>query len=57
MIHQLVEWCLFQMQKDFVAKRGWTTDEELLDMETEARQRFAGISFAREGDILVMNNS
>ena len=33
------------------------TDEELLDMETEARQRFAGISFAREGDVFVMNNS
>ena len=31
--------------------------KELLDMETEARKRFAGISFAREGDVFVMKNS
>lgn len=33
------------------------TDEELLDIETKARQRFPGISFAREGDTFAINNS
>ena len=34
-----------QMQKDFVAKRGWTTDEELLDKYYNAEassERFGG---------------